>query len=261
MFSHTKKEELEFENSDRQLFGSNNTNFENNYLEKLSESELALWPLVPLTNFAKDAYKNDNIYMGKNFGDEAPEEMMSEDNEKKPEGLGKTPFLFINVLMLIDIIYEKANQNNETNGASGQATQTMIPLKTQMTTKESYFLSDHSFSPIELYWEKLTIKASYKQKKRRCPPCCNYEKKTKNILNEVTGIAKPGSFTAILGPSGTFFVNNIFKYYFFFFLDISFLKLNLIRIWKNDFIELFIKQDDERKFILFRGFESEWCIR
>lgn len=88
MFSHTKKEELEYENSDRQLFGSNNANIENNYLEKLSESELALWPFVPLTNFAKDAYKNDNIYTGKMFGDEAPEEMMSEDNEKKPEGLG-----------------------------------------------------------------------------------------------------------------------------------------------------------------------------
>lgn len=105
------------------------------------------------------------------------------------------------------MILEKAN-NLETNGASGQATQTMIPLKTQMTTKESYFLSDHSFSPIELYWEKLTIKASYKQKKRRCPPC-SYEKKKKSILNNVTGIAKPGSFTAILGPSGTFFCSII----------------------------------------------------
>ena len=111
------------------------------------------------------------------------------------------------------MIFEKTNINYETNGASGQATQTMIPIKTQMTTKESYFLSDHSFSPIELYWEKLTIKASYKQKKRRCPPC-SYEKKTKNILNNVTGIAKPGSFTAILGPSGTFDIfSNIISFF------------------------------------------------
>jgi ABC-type multidrug transport system fused ATPase/permease subunit len=80
--------------------------------------------------------------------------------------------------------------------------QVIIPLKTQMTSQPaSYFLSDRSFSPIELYWENLTIQASYRERKRRCPPCSSI-KKTKTILNNVTGIAKPGSFTAILGPSG-----------------------------------------------------------
>ena len=63
------------------------------------------------------------------------------------------------------------------------------------------FFSDKSFNPIELFWENLTIFATYKEKKKRCPPCSGVMK-TKMILNNVTGIARPGTFTAIIGPSG-----------------------------------------------------------
>jgi len=77
------------------------------------------------------------------------------------------------------------------------------PLRSPKTKGGNNFLEDHSFNPIELYWENLSITATYKAKKKRFPPCLSVTK-SKLLLNDVTGIARPGSFTAILGPSGIF---------------------------------------------------------
>ena len=68
----------------------------------------------------------------------------------------------------------------------------------------NFFLSEKKFSPIELYWENLTIIATVKEReKKRCLACSGVVK-NKVLLNDVTGIARPGTFTAILGPSGHF---------------------------------------------------------
>ena len=65
-------------------------------------------------------------------------------------------------------------------------------------------LSTQKFNKIEIYWENITVIAAIKKRKVRFLPCF-HEKSTKVILDSCTGIAKPGSFTAILGPSGFFF--------------------------------------------------------
>lgn len=113
----------------------------------------------------------------------------------------------------------------------------------------SFFLSARTFSPIELYWEKLTIIAKViDKKKKKCPPCSRVVK-NKVLLNDVTGIARPGTFTAILGPSG-----HNKKYVF------ERLKLILIikRKRKNDIAKFFVKSNDELKFKLFRNFANQW---
>jgi ABC-type multidrug transport system ATPase subunit len=62
-------------------------------------------------------------------------------------------------------------------------------------------LTSQPFNPIEVYWENITIIATIKKRKYRLLPCCK-EITTKVILDECTGIIRPGTFTAILGPSG-----------------------------------------------------------
>ena len=62
------------------------------------------------------------------------------------------------------------------------------------------FFSKEKINPIELYWENLFIYASFIEKKK-CRPFSK-TKKEKCIIKDVKGIARPGTFTAILGPSG-----------------------------------------------------------
>ena len=62
-------------------------------------------------------------------------------------------------------------------------------------------LKSEKYYPIELYWENITITASIKERKYRLLPCCTNTTK-KVILDQCTGIVKPGTFTAIMGPSG-----------------------------------------------------------
>jgi len=89
MFFSNKKEELEFENSDRKIFG-NDSDFQQNYAEKMSESEIGVaWPFVPLMNFQKEAYKNDNIYLANKSGDDPPEDIASVDTLKEGQLFGK----------------------------------------------------------------------------------------------------------------------------------------------------------------------------
>lgn len=57
------------------------------------------------------------------------------------------------------------------------------------------------YYPIELFWEDITVTAIIKQRKYRHIPCCQITSE-KIILDTCTGIAKPGTFTAIMGPSG-----------------------------------------------------------
>ena len=76
------------------------------------------------------------------------------------------------------------------------------PTRSPKKSEGHNFLQDHSFNPIELYWENLSIIATYKAKKKGFPPCSSVMK-SKLILDNVTGIARPGTFTAILGPSGS----------------------------------------------------------
>jgi len=68
-------------------------------------------------------------------------------------------------------------------------------------------LSTQKFNPIEIYWENITVIAAIKKRKVRFLPCF-HETSNKVILDSCTGIAKPGSFTAILGPSGLFLFNH-----------------------------------------------------
>ena len=70
-----------------------------------------------------------------------------------------------------------------------------------MLVSEKLNIASEKFNPIEIYWENITIIATVKQRKIRFLPCC-HNKWSKVILDQCTGIAKPGSFTAILGPSG-----------------------------------------------------------
>ncbi len=58
--------------------------------------------------------------------------------------------------------------------------------------------------PIEIYWENLTITAAINKKERI--KGCKFKKWVENkvILDNTKGILRPGSFTAILGPSGKF---------------------------------------------------------
>lgn len=175
MYFHNKKDELEFENSDRQLFGSHPR--ENEFIEKIGELELApAWPFVPLMNFEKEAHKMDQIYNANKVGDNPPDEVESE---------------------------EKPNAAENDTLAYPSAKIIQIGANAQSPQNASYFLADHSFNSIELFWENLTIQASYKEKTRKFP-LCGSVKRVKTILHAVTGIAKPGTFTAILGPSGSF---------------------------------------------------------
>lgn len=84
-----------------------------------------------------------------------------------------------------------------TQGDSPMLTKGDSPLQ----IKANYVFRDRSFSPIELYWEKISVMATYKKNKKSCLPYSGVIKSIL-ILNEVSGVAKPGSFTAILGPSG-----------------------------------------------------------
>ena len=59
-------------------------------------------------------------------------------------------------------------------------------------------LPDTNFHPIELYWENITVSAKIKEKKGPCKS----RKYIKTILDKVKGKASPGTFSAILGPSG-----------------------------------------------------------
>ena len=59
------------------------------------------------------------------------------------------------------------------------------------------------FHPIEVFWEKVTIIATLKKKKYPLIPFI-HEYSTKVILDQCTGIIKPGTITAILGPSGKY---------------------------------------------------------
>lgn len=62
-------------------------------------------------------------------------------------------------------------------------------------------MQSEKFHPLELYWENITVTAKIKERRFRHLPCCiNISKKV--ILDKCTGIARPGTFTAILGPSG-----------------------------------------------------------
>lgn len=74
---------------------------------------------------------------------------------------------------------------------------------------ELQFFKDQPFSPIELYWENLYINAIYTEQKRRCWPCSSI-KKEKCIIKDCKGVARPGTFTAILGPSGNLTIFKIF---------------------------------------------------
>jgi len=62
-------------------------------------------------------------------------------------------------------------------------------------------ITSKKFNQIEIYWENITVTATVKQKKLRYFPCFS-QTSTKVILDQCTGIAKPGTFTAIMGPSG-----------------------------------------------------------
>ena len=62
-------------------------------------------------------------------------------------------------------------------------------------------LTSQPFKPIEVFWENITIIATIKKRKYKLIPCI-HEVTTKVILDQCTGIIKPGTFTAILGPSG-----------------------------------------------------------
>lgn len=70
-------------------------------------------------------------------------------------------------------------------------------------------LPDTNFHPIELYWENITVSAKIKEKKGPCKSI----KYTKTILDKVKGKASPGTFSAILGPSG---YRNIILLFFYF---------------------------------------------
>ena len=61
------------------------------------------------------------------------------------------------------------------------------------------------FNPIEVYWENISVVATIKKRRFRLLPCCTTES-NKVILDQCTGIARPGTFTAILGPSGIYFL-------------------------------------------------------
>ena len=157
-----KRGQLEYESSEKEEFKTESENPEK-IMEKMSESSIAAgWPIFPLLNFEKEAYKKDEVYLGNKSGDEPLEMMESE-----------------------------------------YALNMIIPTDKGEQIKDKGFFADHSFSPIELYWENLSIYAIYIEKKKRCPPCSGI-KKTKLLLNNMTGIARPGTFTAILGPSGIY---------------------------------------------------------
>ena len=64
----------------------------------------------------------------------------------------------------------------------------------QVVTSEKYY-------PIELFWEDITVTATIKERKYRHLPCC-HKISEKIILDTCTGLARPGTFTAIMGPSG-----------------------------------------------------------
>lgn len=68
MFFKNTREELEYDSSGQKIYSSE----EEKFFKKVSESEMATlaWPLVPLMNFAKDAYKTDNIYLSNQGGDD-----------------------------------------------------------------------------------------------------------------------------------------------------------------------------------------------
>lgn len=61
------------------------------------------------------------------------------------------------------------------------------------------------FNPIEIYWENIMVVATIEQRRWRHIPCCA-AKTTKVIIDQCTGITKPGTFTAIMGPSGIFII-------------------------------------------------------
>lgn len=61
-----KREELEMESSDRGLYKT-----DPEMIHKINNHEFpAFWPLIPLSNFTKDAYKTDQIHTTHQNGDE-----------------------------------------------------------------------------------------------------------------------------------------------------------------------------------------------
>ena len=67
---------------------------------------------------------------------------------------------------------------------------------------------------MELFWENLLITAKVKASKKIQGKNVNvYEEKP--LLHSISGVVKPGTFTAILGPSGTLnALLNFIKYLF-----------------------------------------------
>lgn len=58
--------------------------------------------------------------------------------------------------------------------------------------KNSEFKSN-DFKSIELFWDEIIVTAKIKEKRK------TYQK---TLLNNVKGVATPGNFSAIIGPSG-----------------------------------------------------------
>ena len=66
-----KREELEYEASDHKLFNATHHTLEQNFIQKVNNSEISsVWPLIPLINFEKEAYKHDEVYLFNKQGDE-----------------------------------------------------------------------------------------------------------------------------------------------------------------------------------------------
>lgn len=66
IFKNTR-EELEYNASDKKIYSRK----ERKLLRKVTISEMAplAWPLAPLMNYAKDAYKRDSVYLSNQVGD------------------------------------------------------------------------------------------------------------------------------------------------------------------------------------------------
>lgn len=99
------------------------------------------------------------------------------------------------MFLCLNLFFYKITQGESPNAISKEKE------KISMLASDKLNLAAQKFSPVELYWENITVVAKLKTRKYRLIPCI-YEKSTKVILDECTGIARPGTFTAILGPSG-----------------------------------------------------------
>ena len=82
MYFQNKKAALEYEISDRKMMNTTDGDNAEKLIEKMNESSyLAGWPFIPLLNFEKEAYKNDEVYNTNKLGDD-PLELMRESTEK-----------------------------------------------------------------------------------------------------------------------------------------------------------------------------------